>query len=272
MPPIYLDHIVILLPYSQIVSPPASITKNFTITPGGVHAGGQTENKLIVFEDGSYIELIAFVHDDPKHRVGHRWGGKEVGIIDFALSSEESAESCFEGVKERLEKKGVEVRYEKPAEGGRKRDDGEVLKWKVTVPEHPATRGEVPFFCHDITGRELRVPGEKQWTAHPSKAYGVRGLKIYVEKERVEVLERAYPAILDVEYGERGGKSVFEIGSLRPVEGQGKAVLSVLEPTGEGERKLGAERGVFLTDLEIGISGSSNEEGQTIRFPIALGG
>ncbi|KAE9382058.1 hypothetical protein N431DRAFT_425580 [Stipitochalara longipes BDJ] len=271
MAPIYLDHIVILLPYKDVVSPPSYLTKNFTITPGGVHAGGQTENKLIVFQDGSYIELIAFVNDDPKHRVGHRWGDKRVGIIDFALSSTEDADDSFEGVKERFEKKGGGIKYETPAAGGRTRDDGQVLKWKVTVPEPPTKRGEVPFFCHDVTGRELRVPGERKWTIHPNKAYGVKGLKINVPKERVEELSNAYEAILDVEDSEKDRKAVvFEIGSLHPVEGQGNAALSILEPGDEEKGKLVAERGVLLSDLLIGVNGF-DEAKSTISFPADLG-
>src|SRR3989304_4668262 len=31
----------------------------FTVTPGGVHAGGLTHNALIVFADGAYLELFA---------------------------------------------------------------------------------------------------------------------------------------------------------------------------------------------------------------------
>lgn len=49
----------------------------------------QSFSKLIVFQDGSYLELIAFIDDDPKHRVGHWWGDKGWGIIDFAFTLKE---------------------------------------------------------------------------------------------------------------------------------------------------------------------------------------
>lgn len=35
------------------------------------HGDNKTENKLIIFADGSYIELIAFIDDDPGLREGH---------------------------------------------------------------------------------------------------------------------------------------------------------------------------------------------------------
>jgi hypothetical protein len=43
-------------------------------------------SKLVVFRDGSYLELIAFIDDDPKHREGHWWGDKGWGVIDFAFT------------------------------------------------------------------------------------------------------------------------------------------------------------------------------------------
>lgn len=51
-----LDHIIFLVPYASLTTLPLWITDNFAITPGGQHADGQTENKLICFEDGSYLE------------------------------------------------------------------------------------------------------------------------------------------------------------------------------------------------------------------------
>lgn len=45
----------------------------FTISPGGRHADNRTENRLVIFADGSYLELIAFINDDPEKREGHWW-------------------------------------------------------------------------------------------------------------------------------------------------------------------------------------------------------
>ena len=207
------------------------------------------------------------MNDDPALRAGHRWGDKEVGIIDFALSSDEPAGELFERVRKRLA--ATEIRYEKPAAGGRTRDDGQVLKWEVTVPGLPANRGEVPFFCHDVTARELRVPGEKEWITHPSKATGVSELTIYVSKEQVGVLRKAYPAILSIEDG-GSEKGVFEVDSSRPVEGQGKTVLRILEAPDEEKRELVTERGVLLDELEIGVRGSSDDVTSTIRFDVGI--
>jgi hypothetical protein len=269
MTPVYLDHIVILLPYKAVLNPPKWLADNFTIIPGGRHAGGQTENKLVVFQDGSYIELIAFVDDDQKHRVGHRWGDKEVGIVDFALSSQGDADDNYEILKSRLEKATLGLKYESPSAGGRTREDAQVLKWKVTVPKPPAMRGETPFFCHDVTARGLRVPFSKESTSHPSGAYGVAGLKIYVPKERVGDLSKAYEGILDSKNSSPDASlRRFEVRRLHLVEGHGKVILDVQEPMEVGQQRLVAEKGVLLGDLLIGVTVPSNESGRTIKLDV----
>jgi len=138
MPP-SLDHIIILLPYESLLRPPAWLTDNFTITPGGRHGDGKTENRLICFRDGSYIELIAFINDDLRKRLGH-WWDKDYGIVDFSFAdSVGDATTHFSELEGRLKglkwaKSAVEVEYEKPQAGARMRPDGQEIKWQVTFP------------------------------------------------------------------------------------------------------------------------------------------
>ena len=122
MPP-YLDHIIILLPYAKLLQLPAWIPKNFTVSPGGRHADGKTENRLVCFEDGSYIEFISFINDDPANRKGHWWGDRKFGIIDFAFTHLDlDADKNAKDVNERLRKiGGRKIRYLEPKEGDRDR-------------------------------------------------------------------------------------------------------------------------------------------------------
>jgi hypothetical protein len=85
---VLLDHIVILVPHSFLTSPPAWFTNVFVPYPGGRHADGLTENTLVLFPDGSYIEFIAFVPGvDPGKREKHKWGRKaEFSVVDWALT------------------------------------------------------------------------------------------------------------------------------------------------------------------------------------------
>ena len=81
-----LDHVVIhVADLDAAIADYASL--GFNVQRGGTHADGATHNALIVFADGSYIELIAFLDSGAPHRWAE-WArrGRE-GFID--------AESAF---------------------------------------------------------------------------------------------------------------------------------------------------------------------------------
>jgi hypothetical protein len=215
-----LDHIIFLVPHSTLTSLPPFLTKHLTITPGGRHADNLTENVLICFGDGVYIELIAFI-PGTEGREKHWWGAKkERGYIDFAFTGSrgETAAENWEGVNQRLEAAGVEARYEKPVKGGRVRKDGKEVRWHVTFPELPEgtryQRGVLPFFCHDDTERDLRVPGEEANVKHPCGAEGIRSLTIYVNEEMLMELSKVYDAVLGVKGDEEPDEGGYTISSL----------------------------------------------------------
>ena len=123
-----LDHLVILVPDLD-----AAITDyralGFSVHPGGTHADGATHNALVVFADGSYLELIAFLRPAPQQ---HRWGGHaargHAGFIDFALLP-----SSVGAVVADANARGLP--YLGPHDGGRLRPDGERL---VLADRHAA--------------------------------------------------------------------------------------------------------------------------------------
>jgi len=140
-----LDHVVLV-----VLDLPAAVRdhreRGFTVTPGGEHAGGLTHNALVGFQDGSYVELIAF-HDLAAARDKHSWapvaerGG---GWADFALHSDDlRADAAALG----------ELVARPPEDGGRTRPDGVALAWRVVRLRKP-----LPFLIEDLTARELRVP------------------------------------------------------------------------------------------------------------------
>lgn len=148
------------------------------------------------------------------------------------------------------------LRYQKPLAGGRKRDDGVDVKWEVTFPdvEGGCQRGELPFFCHDVTERGLRVPFSEGSTRHPSKVLSVRRLGVYVPRKRVGTLKKAYDAVLGVESNEEG---VFE---TVPLKGRGGNVgFKVGEPREDGGRQEMERRGgLFLGDLVFAKEGKDD--------------
>jgi len=137
--------------------------RGFTVMPGGEHAGGLTHNALVGFEDGSYLELIAF-HDLAAAHGKHSWapvaerGG---GWADFALLSND--------LRQDVTALGDLV-AKPPEEGGRTRPDGLGIAWRVARLQKP-----LPFLIEDLTARELRVPGGDA-AKHANRTTGLAGI------------------------------------------------------------------------------------------------
>ena len=69
--------------------------------------------------------------------------------------------------------------YQKSTEGGRKREDGQLVQWRTTMPGHKFSPGVVPFFCADITPRKVRVPLDVEGnTRHENGAVGVSWVRV----------------------------------------------------------------------------------------------
>ena len=155
-----LDHIVLVV-LDLAAAAADHRARGFTVTPGGEHAGGLTHNALVGFQDGSYLELIAF-HDLGAARGKHSWapvaerGG---GWADFALLSSDL----------RADADALSDLLARPMEhGGRTRPDGVAIAWRVARLHQP-----LPFLIEDTTARELRVPtGEAARHAN-----GIAGVK-----------------------------------------------------------------------------------------------
>jgi hypothetical protein len=243
-PTLALDHIIVLLPAKALDNLPKPFTEAFTITPGGTHADGKTYNKLVVLESGVYLEFIAFVNDDPSRKEGHWWGRKPPGtIVDWALTSKDVKDI------ERLADVGL---YDSPRAGGRKRPDGKNVEWFVTFPRAGTERGSVPFFCHDVTPRELRVPAEL--TGHPSNVTGVRHLVVVAAKEKISGIAEAYTAILGQPLEQDGKawrlKEPKDLTDAENITSEGP-VIELREASSEEELQLVKENGGIAGIKEI---------------------
>lgn len=118
-----------------------------------------------VFQDGTYVELIAFTHPASYYppstpirakRDAHAWASKPPGWIDYAFLGNSSA-SISEIINHRAEAEGSGVSYVPEVQGGRERPDGKILEWLIAAPSVDHGRGVAPFYCGDITPREWRV-------------------------------------------------------------------------------------------------------------------
>ncbi len=159
-----IDHIVILV--NDLGAATASYAAlGFTVAPGGTHAGGATHNALVVFEDDTYLELIAFLRDAPEH---HWWphAAAGEGLIDYALLPSAIAADVAAA-----RARGLVI--DGPYDGGRVRPDGQRVAWQSA---RPAAAG-LPFLCGDVTPRALRVPAGALRT-HANGVTGIAGVTV----------------------------------------------------------------------------------------------
>jgi catechol 2,3-dioxygenase-like lactoylglutathione lyase family enzyme len=164
-----IDHLVIL--FRRLDEAVETYQKlGFQVLPGGEHPYG-THNALVTFQDGSYLELIAFQQPEKHH--DHRWYRflNRPGLVDFALGAEN-----VETELERVRAAGVNYQDVKP--GARKRPDGVQLEWRTLPPADNRT-GELPFLIDDVTERHLRVPGGDE-AQHENNVTGIRRLIVAV--------------------------------------------------------------------------------------------
>lgn len=162
-----LDHVVIAVTdLDRAVADYQSL--GFTVYPGGVHHGGASHNALIVLEDGAYFEIIAYRQAAPDNRWWRVLTTAGEGIVDFAILPENTGKDL-----QAARLRGLQL--EGPTPGGRLRLDGVRLDWQIV---RPATT-DLPFWCADVTPRDLRVP-EGAVRHHANGVSGISRVRILV--------------------------------------------------------------------------------------------
>ena len=216
-----LDHIVIVVPQSttpeQLLAQVKPFTKNFTISPGGFHTSGHTQNVLISLADGVYFELIAFTSQPDE---SHPWGQRTpTRIVDFALLGHPECGTEF---------------YREGRPGGR----GE-CKWVVTLPDREWRFGKLPFWCEDVTRRDLRVPKPPD---HPSGVSEVKKITIVVKsEEKKDQMRRMYGKIL--------GDEKLVLGT--PAGGEVEIELRMAETKEEQEALKRDDAGIYQVEFNV---------------------
>jgi len=153
---------------------------------GGPHANGVTQMALVGFADGSYLELIAPMKASGVP--GSDWGKfmeGDAGPCAWAVGT-----SDVQGDIARLKATGIVTHG--PAAGGRKKQDGTVLRWETASVGEGPPGSQLPFLIEDKTARRFRV--------QPSasvKGSGLRGIALVVLGVRelepaISIFERAY--------------------------------------------------------------------------------
>lgn len=163
----------------------------FTVVPGGQHPVG-SHNALISFQDGSYLEIIAFYRE----AVDHRWWdplSKGERFVDFCFQTDDLG-----GDTKKLKDAGAAIND--PVPWSRKRPDGYELKWLLSLATG-SHRGVAPFLIEDVTPRTERIP---QQFNHNN---GITGIdKVIVAVGELGQIEKWYGVLL----GE--GEMIFDTG------------------------------------------------------------
>ena len=184
------DHVVILVP-SLAEGIARYSAAGFTVRPGGRHDVLPTENALIPFADGCYLELIALrdggAREDLRRlaastrweshlrgvsAIGRRFlprlAGPE-GICDYAFGATRLTVFAAEARRRGHVMTG-------PARFGRETPDKRRLEMDLLLP----AADHLPIFIEEHTPREWRVPTERGATAHANHAQGVASVTVNV--------------------------------------------------------------------------------------------
>lgn len=160
-----IDHIVIAV---AALEPAAAAYRRlgFTVVEGGRHPVG-SHNALIAFQDGAYIELLAFYEDSLDHiwwDLLHERGG---GLIDFCMGTDDVCADYQAFRCQGVEMSGLD-------DLSRRRLDGYELAW-VNNKVYGKYQGLIPFIIADKTPRGERVP---KATRHANGVTGIHCLSL----------------------------------------------------------------------------------------------
>ena len=223
----------------------------FTVQPGGRHPGRTSHNALVVFADGAYIELIAWMAPAPQERWWQVLQAHGEGYVDFALLPRDTM-----AVLEAARGRGLHTLIG-PVDGGRVRPDGAQLHWRTARHATP----DLPFLCGDLTPRALRVP-EGEARKHANGAQGVAELRIAVDDldatvARYAALLGAHAGIDVPKPGARAPRAVFTVGTTRFV-----LTSAAAGPT-RGQGVIGMRLAGLQSALPLQASHGALIEGQT---------
>lgn len=148
---LHVDHVLFAWPaHDEILS----ACEEVGLSPvfGGEHDGGETQNAIVAFPDGSYLEFMTPTVPDT---APDRWAG----IVDHWRGPEHwCIRADVRDLLTRAIAAGAPVQG--PTPGRRDRPDGTRVEWISGQYGPTSLRGVLPFAIADRTPRGYRVPAE----------------------------------------------------------------------------------------------------------------
>ncbi len=174
----------------------------FTVTEGGRHTEVPSENALVAFADGAYLELLAVRDAEARaslalraarpgweaelrrssavaRRFLPRLAGPD-GVGDVCWAARGLARFAAESRRRGFPMTG-------PVAMSRTRPDGERLEWSLVIP----VTDRLPVLIEDVTPRDRRVPSSPAATTHANGARGVSGVTMRVAGVPMTAIEWA---------------------------------------------------------------------------------
>jgi catechol 2,3-dioxygenase-like lactoylglutathione lyase family enzyme len=183
-----LDHVVILV--GDLDRTHADYEAlGFHVTTGGRHVGISTHNALVVFGDGTYLELLAPLDVEGARLSSDPWLvrlERGEGLLTYAVR-------CAPLPSAPPEAPGLTW---ETAEEGRVRPDGVDLRWRHLLASAGGLLTPLPFFIEDLTPPELRIPPEEAGL-HRLPVPGIARLRVAVAD--VQTTARQMGQLLGVE-------------------------------------------------------------------------
>lgn len=199
--PFTIDHIIVGVKSLEAAAADFR-AHGFTVSTGGRHLSGLSENALVFFADGTCIELLSYLRPAPEAAWWKILDTDGEGYLTYHLFPSDT-DALYAEVSAR----GLVL--PKPVSGGRNREDGKRIEWKVVWPDAP----DVPMWLGDTTPRELRVPPVPR-DHHANGATGIGMIRVAVSD--IDNSADRYGKILGTE-GVVAGDSVreFAVGDCR---------------------------------------------------------
>jgi catechol 2,3-dioxygenase-like lactoylglutathione lyase family enzyme len=212
-----LDHAIIVV--DDLDAARADFTAlGFTVLHGGTHASGATQNALIVFADGTYLELMARTGRPPLPGTADYsflFANGE-GFAGLCLSSDDLAADVAA-----IRSRGGDIAD--PEGGGRVRPDGVEMRWRSAwIDGQP-----LPFVMEDLTPRTLRVTDDPAATTHENGATGLIGATVHAG---TDALLARFDAVFGASTGFGLGWAEYRCGEarIRLEFGGGRDVLTAV--------------------------------------------
>lgn len=137
-----IDHLVYATPDLEAGIAQVERLLGVKAIPGGQHPGGGTRNALVRLGKKSYLEIIGPDPNQPKPPQPRRFNIDELKAPRLVTWAAKGAD--LEAIVKRAASHGVELGLVQS--GSRKRPDGLLLSWRLTVSAALTGDGLIPFF------------------------------------------------------------------------------------------------------------------------------